>query len=129
MDMTAVATAMRDVSDAEIRPRFRALADGDIHLKGPGDFVTEADLAAERELTTRLQAIRDIPVVGEEATAADPSLPDRLADQPAAWVVDPVDGTANFVKGSPTYAVMVALVEHGESVAGWILHPETGDLY
>ena len=108
---------------------FRKLAEGDIHLKGPGDYVTEADLASERALTARLREIRDIPVVGEEASAADPSLPDRLGEVPAAWVVDPIDGTAHFVKGSPTYGVMVALVENGESVAGWILHPETGNLY
>lgn len=108
---------------------FRHLAEGDIHLKGPGDYVTEADLVSERALTERLRQIRDIPVVGEEASAADPSLPDRLGEVEAAWVVDPIDGTAHFVKGSPTYGVLVALVEHGESVAGWILHPETGNLY
>ena len=42
----AVGEAMRRVADIEIRPRFRSLADGQIHLKGPGDYVTEADLEA-----------------------------------------------------------------------------------
>ncbi|PKQ26968.1 MAG: inositol monophosphatase [Actinobacteria bacterium HGW-Actinobacteria-4] len=130
MDTRAVEQAMRDVADAEIRPRFRALAEGDISTKsGPHDFVTVADTAAERALTILLRDIRDIPVVGEEASAADPLLEGTLADVPAAWVVDPVDGTANFVKGSPTYAVMVALVENGAATAGWILHPETGDMF
>lgn len=120
---------MTDAADAEIRPRFRALAEGDIDLKGPNDYVTEADKQAEIFLTKRLREIIDVPVVGEEATAADPSLPDLLADASAAWVVDPVDGTYHFVHGSLTYAVMVAYLESGAAHAGWILHPETGDLY
>lgn len=129
MDTTRVAQAMTDAADAEIRPRFRALAEGDIALKGPNDYVTEADKNAEIFLTKRLAEIVDVPVVGEEATADNPSLPDLLADASAAWVVDPVDGTYHFVHGSETYAVMVGYMEEGVASAGWILHPETGDLY
>ncbi|WP_062211131.1 inositol monophosphatase family protein [Demequina oxidasica] len=129
MDITHVALAMTDAADAEIRPRFRALAEGDIALKGPNDYVTEADKNAEIFLTKRLREIVDVPVVGEEATAENPALPDLLADASAAWVVDPVDGTYHFVHGSETYAVMVAYMEAGVATAGWILHPETGDLY
>jgi fructose-1,6-bisphosphatase/inositol monophosphatase family enzyme len=120
---------MNDAADAEIRPRFRSLAESDIALKGPNDYVTEADKKAEIFLTKRLREIIDAPVVGEEATAANPSLPDLLADASAAWVVDPVDGTYHFVHGSETYAVMVAYMKAGVAQAGWILHPETGDLY
>jgi fructose-1,6-bisphosphatase/inositol monophosphatase family enzyme len=120
---------MRDVADREIRPRFRALADGDITSKsGPNDLVTVADTEAERALIPLLAAIEDIPVVGEEATELDPSLPDLLGTAPAAWTVDPVDGTWNFAHGSVEYAVMVARVEGGAAQAGWILHPETGDM-
>jgi fructose-1,6-bisphosphatase/inositol monophosphatase family enzyme len=129
MDLTPVAAHMRAVSDAEIRPRFRALADHDIRLKGPGDYVTEADESAERALGPLLRSVLDVPVVGEEATAANPALVDAVRDAERAWVVDPVDGTANFVHGSPIYAVMVALVEHGRTSAGWVLHPETGTMY
>ena len=125
----AVGDAMRRVAESEIRPRFRALAAGDIHLKGPGDYVTEADLEAERAITPMLRAILDVPVVGEEAAASDPSVEDVLATDDVAWTVDPVDGTANFVAGSETYAVMVGLVEGGRPVGGWILQPETGHLY
>ncbi|MDN4478589.1 inositol monophosphatase [Demequina sp. SYSU T00039] len=125
----AVGDAMRRVADAEIRPRFRALADGQIHLKGPGDYVTEADLEAELALTPMLRAILDVPVVGEEAASKDASVEDVLATDEVAWTVDPVDGTANFVAGSETYAVMVGLVEAGRPVGGWILQPETGHLY
>ncbi|WP_062465170.1 inositol monophosphatase family protein [Demequina soli] len=125
----AVGEAMRRVADAEIRPRFRALAEHHVHLKGPGDYVTEADLEAERALTPILREILDVPVVGEEATAADPTVPAVLATEGTAWTVDPVDGTANFVDGSETYAVMVGLVENGVPVGGWILQPELGHLF
>ena len=120
---------MRDVADVEIRPRFRALAQDDITAKsGPNDLVTVADVEAERALTPVLAGIEDIPVVGEEATELDPTLPEVLGTAPAAWTLDPVDGTWNFAHGSVEYAVMVARVEGGDTDAGWILHPETGDL-
>lgn len=129
MDIARVAQALTDAADAEIRPRFRALTEADISLKGPNDYVTEADKNAEIFLTKRLREIIDAPVVGEEATSADPTLPDLLGEASAAWVVDPVDGTYHFVHGSKTYAVMVAYMEAGVAVAGWILHPETGDMF
>ncbi|WP_062379426.1 inositol monophosphatase family protein [Demequina pelophila] len=125
----AVGDAMRRVADAEIRPRFRALSSGQIHLKGPGDYVTEADLEAEKALTPLLREILDVTVVGEEAAEHSPELIDVLATGETAWTVDPVDGTANFVAGSESYAVMVGLVAAGEPVGGWILQPEAGLLY
>lgn len=124
----AVRDAMTRVSDLHIRPRFRALADHHISLKGPGDYVTEADIEAERALTPLLREILDVPVVGEEAASVDAAVESVLATDLTAWTVDPVDGTANFVAGSPTYAVMVGLVEGGVPVGGWILHPETGTM-
>lgn len=126
---TDVDKAMRDVADAIIRPRFRSLSEGDISSKShPDDLVTIADVEAERALTPLLATIEDIPVVGEEASENDPSLPDVLGAVPAAWTVDPVDGTWNFAHGKVEYAVMVARVEDGEAQAGWILQPETGDM-
>jgi len=56
--------------------------------------------------------------VGEEATAADPSLLDRLADAPLAFVVDPIDGTRNFVAGLPLFGVMAAAIVEGEIQRG-----------
>lgn len=121
---------MRRVADDVIRPRFRSLADGEISTKtGPHDLVTVADVESERMLTPLLREIEDIAVVGEEATENDPALTDLLATEPAAWTVDPVDGTWNFAHGKVEYAVMVARVVGGEAADGWILHPETGDLF
>ena len=98
---------------------------GDITEKGPGDLVTIADQECERVLSERLRVLRDIPVVGEEATAADPSLLDLVATAPAVWVTDPIDGTSNFVAGNPNFVVMVSLVENGATMAAWVWHPET----
>jgi len=128
MFVEEVAAAIRQVGNAEVVPRFRSLAAGDIKEKGPGDLVTIADQECERVLAERLREIRDLPVVGEEATAADPSLLDLVATAPAAWVIDPIDGTANFVAGNPNFVVMVALVEAGETVAAWVWHPEHDEM-
>lgn len=120
---------MRSIADEYIHPRFRALTDSQIDTKeGPNDLVTVADVEAERAITPLLQEIEDIPVVGEEATAGNPGLPEVLADVEAAWTVDPVDGTWNFAHGREDYAVMVAHVLDGNPHAGWILHPESGDM-
>lgn len=125
MDWAAVALAIREVAEAEVAPRFGRLLASDISEKTPGEVVTEADRACEKALTERLVRIRDIPVVGEEATADEASLTEQIAAAPAVWLVDPLDGTSNFVAGSTDHAVMVALVEHGLTVASWMWHPAT----
>jgi fructose-1,6-bisphosphatase/inositol monophosphatase family enzyme len=115
------------VADEEVIPRFEKLESGDISEKSPGDFVTIADVASERRLTP---ALRDLLpgslVVGEEAVAADPRVLDLLAGDDPVWVVDPIDGTANFAAGIPIFAIMVALVRRGETLAGWIHDPVKG---
>ena len=125
MFIEEVAGVIREVGAAEVVPRFRALAAGDIMEKSPGDLVTIADQRCEQVLAERLRRIRELPVVGEEGTADNPLLLDLVASAPAAWIIDPIDGTANFVAGNPNYVVMVALVEAGVTTAAWIWHPET----
>lgn len=97
--------------------------------KSPGEWVTEADKASEAFLEPALRAL--IPgssVIGEEAAYADPSVLDRLKDDGDVWLVDPLDGTANFAKGVPPFALMVALIRDGETMASWILEPLTNQL-
>lgn len=118
-----VGESIREVGATEVMPRFRSLQHGDIEEKSPGDYVTVADHACEVALEVRLRAILDVPVVGEEAATRDPGLLGLVDRAPATWIVDPIDGTANFVAGSTDFAVMVALAEFGEAVAGWIWHP------
>lgn len=124
-----VAAVTREVATAEVVSRFRSLAEGDIIEKSPGDLVTIADRECERVLGERLRQIRNVPVVGEEGTAADSSLLSLVDNAPAVWIVDPVDGTKNFAKGDPNYAVMVALVEGGRTEAAWVWLPETDVMY
>ena len=120
-----VLALLKDVADEVIRPRFRTLSDSQIDEKKPGDLVTVADREAE-ELITRalLEAYPDAVVLGEEAYAGQPELLPRFREADHGFTVDPVDGTKNFVHGSPDYAVMVSEVVDGETVRGWIWQPE-----
>lgn len=107
-----------------IGPRFANLAAGDVHEKTPGEVVTVADRECEALLTRALREVEDVPVVGEEAAAEDPTLLDLITTEPAVWLVDPLDGTSNFAAASPHYAVMVALVRDGVTVASWMWQPQ-----
>ncbi|MCC6387890.1 MAG: inositol monophosphatase [Dehalococcoidia bacterium] len=121
-------TLLREAANGLVLPRFQALAHGEVEEKSPGEIVTIADREAEAWLTPRLAAL--VPgsrVVGEEAVETDPRLLDGI-ERGLAWLVDPVDGTANFVDGSPRFAVMAALLRDGDALAAWILDPVTGTL-
>ncbi len=123
----AVLAAMAHAADAEILPRWRSLAADEIRTKAhEWDLVTDADVEAERMLTAALRDLLDITVVGEEATAANPSLVEAVGSGAPCWVVDPVDGTRNFVDGKETFACMVALVDGGRTQAAWITYPTNG---
>jgi len=124
MHFEAVADAMRHAHRETIAPRFRTLVEGEIEHKSPGEVVTIADRECEEFLGPLLRDVADVPVVGEEGTAADPSLVGLISTSDAVWLVDPIDGTANFADGSPEYAVMVAYVEHGRTTASWIWQPQ-----
>ncbi|MGW5228651.1 inositol monophosphatase family protein [Nocardia niigatensis] len=123
-----VAQVLVCAAETAILPRFRRLTAGEVTEKGPGDLVTVADREAEQLISRGLREILNIPVVGEEAVAEDPSLLAALGKQ-ACWLVDPIDGTSNFVAGRGEYAVMAALLRSGKPVAGWIILPETGERY
>ncbi|MEU7900592.1 inositol monophosphatase [Nonomuraea sp. NPDC049152] len=123
MQVDKVTEILRETAQAIILPRYRALALGDVMEKSPGEVVTTADREAEDLITRRLRGVLDAPVVGEEAVAANPRLIDALSAAATVWLVDPLDGTANFVAGSPDYAVMAALVRNGHTVASWIVRP------
>jgi fructose-1,6-bisphosphatase/inositol monophosphatase family enzyme len=120
-DIARVAALVEEVAAIEILPRFEKLAAHEVREKSPGDLVTVADEAAEAWLTPRLLA--ELPgslVVGEEAAAADPEVMRHLDEAESLWIIDPVDGTANFASGRPGFAVMIAYIHRGEVVAGWI---------
>ena len=121
----AVLDLLREVAAEVITPRFRSLADGEVMEKNPGDLVTVADREAEQLITARLtDAYPDAVVLGEEAHSADHSVMNRYLVAEHAFTVDPVDGTKNFVHGSPDHAVMVAETVAGETVRAWVWQPE-----
>ncbi len=116
---------LRSVAAEVITPRFRSLSKAQIDEKKPGDLVTVADHEAEELITRALEeAYPDAVVLGEEANADSPDLMARFREADHAFTVDPVDGTKNFVHGSPDHAVMVSEVVDGEAVRGWIWQPE-----
>lgn len=126
-DIQVVTRLIEEIAAAEILPRFNRLTAEEVREKGPGDLVTVVDEAVEARLAPMLMAI--VPgsvVVGEEAAAADPAILEQLTRQPDVWVVDPLDGTSNFAEGRPVFAVIVALVRNGRTVAGWIHDPVGG---
>lgn len=128
INFEAVESAIREVADAEILPRFRNLQEGDIAFKIGDDPVTIADQAAEKALSEHL--IRLLPgshVVGEEAFAADSGLLSLFSGESPVWIIDPIDGTRNFVAGKRQFGVIVALTLQNQTVAGWIYDPTSGE--
>ena len=124
-DVSRVISLLRDVARAEILPRFKKLGEGDVRTKaGPLDPVTVADEAAEAALRAGLNSLfPGDDVIGEEAVAAGMASVERLAGPGRVWVLDPIDGTANFAAELPLFGVMAALVEENEILAGFIFDP------
>lgn len=114
-----IRTVARDV----VLHHYRQLSAAQIAEKTPGDLVTDADKESERRLNAGLALILpDASIVGEEAVAADPALIDRVNDS-IAWIIDPIDGTHNYAHGHPPFGMIIALIEQGETVAGWLYDP------
>ncbi|MBC7953907.1 MAG: inositol monophosphatase [Rhodospirillaceae bacterium] len=123
VDPLLVASIIRDAAEAEILPRFKNLQALQIREKKPNQLVTEADIQAEKMLSRRLQEVLPGAIVGEEGVETHPELMTALERPGVVWVIDPVDGTANFAHGNPRFAVVVALVIDGVTRAGWIHDP------
>ena len=122
----AVASLLRDAAEKAILPRYRSLKAGEIEDKGGNDPVTVADREAEAMLTEGLRRLADLPVVGEEAAHADPTVQDALSGD--CWIVDPLDGTRNFATGKPPFGILLAMASGGEAHTGWIYDCLSGRL-
>lgn len=125
-----VEEAVRKAAAAEIMPRFRQLAAHEVDQKsGPHDLVTDADRLAEQYLTEALGAL--LPgsvVVGEEAVHANPASYDAICGDAPVWIVDPVDGTRQFVHGDDGFCTLVALARHGVLLASSTYAPARDQL-
>jgi len=110
---------------AVIRTSADALQDIEWVEKAAADFVTEVDRGAESAITTTVtSAFRNAVILGEELS------PDaQIKSQELAFIVDPLDGTTNFLHGFPHYAVSIGVMHHGELVAAAVLNVPRGDLF
>lgn len=125
-----IESLIRDVTAREVMPRFDCLTDDERWEKRPGSIVTAADVAAEAFLAEELpKLLPGSVVVGEEMAEEDPTNIDLLNGDAPVWVLDPVDGTSNFAKGSPDFGVMVALVLRRETIGAWIFRPVIDAMY
>ncbi|HXP31192.1 MAG TPA: inositol monophosphatase family protein [Stellaceae bacterium] len=95
-----------------------------VSVKGPGDFVSTADLKAERLLKSELQRARPGWGFLMEESGASPG-----SDQRHRWIVDPLDGTTNFLHGLPHFAISIALEHDGEIVAGVVYEPVRDEMF
>ncbi len=103
---------------------FREVENLQVSSKGPGDFVSRADLAAERMIREELTAARpSYGWVGEESDPVEGEDPTRR------WIVDPLDGTTNFLHGLPHWAVSIALEHKGEIVAGVVFDAAKDEMF
>lgn len=103
---------------------FREVENLQVSMKGAGDFVSKADLAAEAILKDELLGAR--PTYGwlaEEGGEIEGQDPTRR------WIVDPLDGTTNFLHGLPHWAVSIALEHKGKIVAGVIYDPAKDEMF
>jgi fructose-1,6-bisphosphatase/inositol monophosphatase family enzyme len=125
-----VEEAVRKAAAAEIMPRFRSLAAHEVDQKsGPHDLVTDADRLTERHLTDVLgRLLPGSVVVGEEAVHADPEMYAAIQGDAPVWIVDPVDGTRQFVHGDPGFCTLVALARRGVLLASWTYLPASDQL-
>jgi histidinol-phosphatase len=113
----ALALELADVADSITAARFRA-ADLVVETKPDLTPVSEADTAVERSLRERLAAVRpDDAIVGEEYGASETPPSGRR------WIVDPIDGTKNYVRGIPVWATLLALQEGDQITVGVVSAP------
>lgn len=114
----ALAIRLADAADAVTMPRFRA-TDLRVETKPDRTPVTEADLAAEQVMLDILNVERPgDSVLSEEAGESGSSA--------RRWVIDPIDGTKQFLRGLPSWATLVALQDDGEAVVGVVSAPALG---
>ena len=123
--LKAVAAAVKLVAAEEIMPRYLKAAH---RRKSDGSLCTEADMAAQQLLSRKLQSIINIPVLGEEMPAAEQNAIWQSGSE-GLWCIDPIDGTSNFVRGLPYFAVSVALLRKGKGVMGVVYDPVADEAF
>lgn len=119
-----VMTAAAQKAARGLKRDFGEIENLQVSLKGPGDFVTAADKRAEKTLFEELSKAR--PGYGflmEEGGTIEGN------DKTHRWIIDPLDGTTNFMHGLPVFAISIALEREGQLVAGLVYNPATDDMF
>ena len=117
-DDLALALRLADAADAVSMSRFDA-ADLDIRTKADATHVTEADLATERAIRDILAAERPADAIFGEEFGSE-------GDSSRQWIIDPIDGTANYLRGVPMWATLIALAVDGVPRVGVVSQPAIG---
>ncbi|MEM0949331.1 MAG: inositol monophosphatase family protein [Pseudomonadota bacterium] len=103
---------------------FREVENLQVSSKGAGDFVSRADIAAEQSIREDLMGTRpNYGWIAEESDAVEGKDPTRR------WIVDPLDGTTNFLHGMPHWSISIALEFKGEIVAGVVYDPAKDEMF
>ncbi len=123
--LKAVVAAVKLAAAEEIMPRYLKVAH---RRKSDGSLCTEADMAAQQVLTRKLQSIFNIPVLGEEMSTEEQDAIWQSGSE-GLWCIDPIDGTSNFVRGLPYFAVSAALLRGGNSVMGVVYDPVADEAF
>lgn len=116
---------VREVAQNEVMPRFLQVTSS---KKSDGSQLTEADLAAQTAFAKRLPELVDCPMLGEEMSVQE-QLHLWQTARDGLWVVDPIDGTNNFINGLPHFALSVAYVCDGVAQMGAIYHPVANEMF
>lgn len=121
--LNVMITAARKAARA-IKRDFGELEKLQVSLKGPANFVSAADRRAEETLFAELNKARPgYGFLGEEGGNRDGT------DRSHTWIVDPLDGTTNFLHGIPHFAISIALQRDDTIVAGLVFNPVTDELF
>jgi myo-inositol-1(or 4)-monophosphatase len=121
--LNVMITAARKTARA-LKRDFGELEKLQVSLKGPANFVSSADRRAEETLYQELSKARPgYSFLGEEGGSRDG------ADKSHRWIVDPLDGTTNFLHGIPQFAISIALEREGAVVAGLIYNPAVDEMF
>jgi myo-inositol-1(or 4)-monophosphatase len=119
----ALIAVAREAGEAARQAFLKPIA---VQMKGKQDFITETDAAVERLIISRLKArFPQDAFLGEEGGASA----HFASDGDALWVIDPIDGTANFANRMPHFCVSIAFMAGGELLLGAIAAPMYGELY
>ncbi|CCN50702.1 conserved hypothetical protein [Vibrio nigripulchritudo MADA3029] len=121
--------AARDAAKQEVMPYYRKTNQLSVQTKtSASDLVTIADQNSERFLSERITKILpDAEIIGEESVEEDPTLLNKIGSAKQCVIIDPIDGTWNFVKGLPLFGIIIAVVEKGETVGGVLYDPVADD--